>query len=183
MADETTVRPDRMTTPSPRPSGRLVRLVDQLELQLSRTFRAPIDDVWASVTEPERTARWIGPWEGDGAPGNDITLKMIYEDQSQGSMTQLHIDACEAPRLLAVTAEDDHGIWRIELRLTQTGPTTELQLVHLLESTEGLGDVGPGWEYYLDMLVAAESGNEQPSFDDYYLSQMPYYEGLIVDQQ
>jgi uncharacterized protein YndB with AHSA1/START domain len=161
----------------------LVQVVDQLELQLSRTFRAPIDDVWTSVTEPERTARWIGPWEGEGTPGNDITLKMIYEDQSQGSAIHLHIDACEAPRLLAVSADDDHGTWRIELRLTQTGDTTELQLVHLLESTDGLGEAGPGWEYYLDMLVAAEAGTEQPTFDDYYPSQKPYYEGLIIEQQ
>ena len=28
----------------------------------SATFRAPIEDVWAAVTEPERLARWIGTW-------------------------------------------------------------------------------------------------------------------------
>ena len=46
-----------MTNP---PSGQLVRTADGNELVVSRTFRAPIEDVWASVTEPDRTARWFG---------------------------------------------------------------------------------------------------------------------------
>jgi hypothetical protein len=45
-----------MTNP---PTGRLVPTADGSELILSRTFRAPIEDVWASVTEPDRTARWF----------------------------------------------------------------------------------------------------------------------------
>lgn len=28
------------------------------------------------------------------------------------------------------------------------------------------GEVGPGWEYYLDMLVAAREGKPLPSFGD-----------------
>lgn len=173
---------DRLTASAADPSGRLVRLIDHLELRLSRTFRASIDDVWAAVTEPERTARWIGPWEGTGAPGQEIRLVMAFEDQSSGPViSTLHIDACEAPRRLAVSARDDQGDWKIELRLSQTGPTTELQLVHLLDSSVGIGEVGPGWEYYLDMLVAAESGGPQPSFDDFYPSQKAYYEGLTAE--
>ena len=37
--------------------------------------------------------------------------------------------------------------------------------------------VGPGWEYYLDRLVAAESGGDPASldFDDYYPSQSEHY--------
>ena len=31
----------------------------------TRTFRAPIEYVWAAVTEPARLARWIGTWTGD----------------------------------------------------------------------------------------------------------------------
>ena len=36
---------------------------------VTRTFHAPIDDVWAAVTEPERLARWLGTWTGDPATG------------------------------------------------------------------------------------------------------------------
>jgi len=38
--------------------------------------------------------------------------------------------------------------------------------------------MGPGWEYYLDMLVAARDGTPAPVFDDYYPAMKPYYEAL-----
>ena len=37
------------------------------------------------------------------------------------------------------------------------------------------GEVGPGWEYYLDMLVAAREGKPLPSFGDYYPAQKAHY--------
>jgi hypothetical protein len=39
-----------MTNP---PGGRLVQSGDGNAVVVSRTFRAPIEDVWASVTEPD----------------------------------------------------------------------------------------------------------------------------------
>jgi len=41
-----------------------------------------------------------------------------------------------------------------------------------------IGDYGPGWEYYLDMLVAARDDLPTPSFDDYYPAMKGYYEAL-----
>ena len=38
---------------SPTPTGRLFGN----DLVLTRTFRAPVSDVWASLTDPERTVR------------------------------------------------------------------------------------------------------------------------------
>lgn len=52
---------------SPPPTGRLFPAADGTDLVVSRTFRAPIEDVWASVTESDRTARWFGAWQGDAA--------------------------------------------------------------------------------------------------------------------
>ena len=43
---------------------------DRLTLFVTRTFHAPIEDVWAAVTEPERLARWLGTWSGDPAIGH-----------------------------------------------------------------------------------------------------------------
>jgi uncharacterized protein YndB with AHSA1/START domain len=53
----------------PTPTGRVMSSGEGRDLVLERTFRAPIDDVWASITKPERTARWLGPVEGKGAQG------------------------------------------------------------------------------------------------------------------
>ena len=49
------------------------------DLILTRSFKAPIADVWESVTKSERTVRWFGNWEGDGRPGGAIRFKMVFE--------------------------------------------------------------------------------------------------------
>jgi uncharacterized protein YndB with AHSA1/START domain len=54
---------------NPTPGGRLVRTPTGRDLVLIRRFRAPIEDVWASITESDRTARWFASWTGDAAPG------------------------------------------------------------------------------------------------------------------
>jgi hypothetical protein len=53
--------PVRRTRGVPRPTGKLLRTGAGSDLILNRTFRAGIEDVWASETEPEHTARWFGP--------------------------------------------------------------------------------------------------------------------------
>jgi uncharacterized protein YndB with AHSA1/START domain len=158
------------------PTGRLFPDAGGTDLVVHRTFRAPIEDVWASVTESERTARWFGPWEGDAGPGRTIKVQMAYEDKAP--WMDMRIDACEPPRRLAMSSTEEHGTMRLELLLSHTGGVTELRLVHHLESTDGIGEMGPGWEYYLDMLVAAREGLQSPTFDDYYPSMKAYYEAL-----
>ena len=158
----------------PTPTGRLVSTPDGTDLVLTRTFRAPIDDVWASITEPERTARWFGPWRGEAAPGRTISVQMSYEDQAP--WCDLRIDTCRPPHHLAVSMDDEAGTWRMELRLTESGGTTELSLVHHLTTDDSIGQIGPGWEYYLDMLTAARNAAPLPDFDDYYPAQKPHYD-------
>jgi uncharacterized protein YndB with AHSA1/START domain len=162
-----------MTSP---PTGRIFPAPDGTDLVLHRTFRAPIEDVWASVTESDRTARWFGPWEGDAAPGRTIKMQMAYEDRAP--WFDVLIEVCDPPRRLAVSTIDESGTMRLELLLSHTDGRTELRLVHHLDTTEAIGEMGPGWEYYLDMLVAARDGSPAPSFDDYYPAMKPYFEAL-----
>jgi uncharacterized protein YndB with AHSA1/START domain len=162
-----------------QPTGRLVQAAGGNELILSRTFRAPIEDVWASVTESDRTARWFGAWKGDAAPGRMIKVQMGFEDQAP--WLDKRIDACDPPRRLALSNES--GNMRIELLLSHTDGLTELQLVHHLDPTDEIGAYGPGWEYYLDMLVAARDDLPRPSVDDYYPAMKPYYESLPTQTQ
>ncbi|WP_431894758.1 SRPBCC family protein [Nonomuraea sp. bgisy101] len=161
---------------NPRPTGRLFRTGDGSDLVITRTFRAPAEDVWASVTESERTARWFGPWEGDAAPGRTIKVQLVFEEQAP--WTDVLIDACDPPRRLALSTSDESGTWRMELLLSESNGSTELRLVHHLETEDGIGEVGPGWEYYLDMLVASRDGSPRPDFDDYYPSMRPYFVDL-----
>jgi uncharacterized protein YndB with AHSA1/START domain len=154
-----------MKTASGRVSGN--------DLILIRTFKAPIDDVWASLTDAERTARWFGPWEGEAGPGKIIRVQMVYEQDAP--WTSARIDRCEAPWHLALTTLGEPGGWQLEVTLEQKGDTTELRFVHHLSNPALARDAGPGWEYYLDMLVAARAGEKLPSFDAYYPAMQSHY--------
>jgi uncharacterized protein YndB with AHSA1/START domain len=155
---------------SPTPTGRLFGN----DLVLTRTFRAPIDDVWASVTEPERTARWFGPWQGEAGPGHTIKVQMAHEEgQPWMDMT---IDVCEPPRRLEMSAGEGNDRWLMAVELSESDGVTELRFTQHLATTEAVGEVGPGWEYYLDALVAAREGIPHPDFNDYYPSQKDHFE-------
>jgi uncharacterized protein YndB with AHSA1/START domain len=155
---------------TPTPTGRLVGD----DLVLTRTFPAPVADVWASLTDPERTARWFGPWKGDAAAGRTIQVQMVHEEgQPWMDMT---IEACEPPRRLALSSVTDDGGWYLDMVLTDSDGVTELRFTQHLTGTEGVGEIGPGWEYYLDALVASRDGQPAPDFNDYYPAMKDHFE-------
>jgi uncharacterized protein YndB with AHSA1/START domain len=153
-----------------KPTGR----IEGNDLVLTRRFDAPIEDVWTSITKSESTARWYGSWTGTPGAGNTIQVKMVFE--GDGPPSEVHIDACEPPRRLALTSKGMYGV-SLEITLTQTGSVTELRFAHHLNDANRkmARDFGPGWEYYLDNLVAARAGEKLPSFDEYYPSMQAHY--------
>ncbi len=158
---------------SPEPTGRL-RAGD---LIVTRTFRAPIDDVWTSVTRSESTARWYGPWEP--APGGDdrkIRLQMAFEEGQP--WLDGTIERCEPPHLLTLRTKSTYGEKVLSLKLTEAAGVTTLELVHHDVNRKAIGELGPGWEYYLDMLVAARQGAALPAFESYYPAQKAYFAAL-----
>ena len=162
----------------PTPSGRLFGTDTGPDLVVTREFRAPIEDVWASLTEPDRTARWYGRWAGRATPGQSVRVQMAFEEGEPWST--MRIDACEPPRRLALSARDESGTWRLELLLARRDDRTELRFVQHLDTVEGVGEIGPGWEYYLDRLVAAHHDTAMPSFDDYYPAMKTYFDQLSL---
>ncbi|WP_052852926.1 SRPBCC family protein [Streptomyces avicenniae] len=161
---------------TPEPSARLVPTPTGYDLVLTRTYPAGADDVWASVTEPERTARWFGAWRGRAGQGRTVEVQMAFEESAP--WCPVLIEVCEPPHRLAVSMDDEAGHWSMELLLAGTGGSTELRLVQHLASTEHLAETGPGWEYYLDMLTAARTGGPRPDFDAYYPAQKAYFDAL-----
>lgn len=143
----------------------------------TRTFRAPIDDVWAAITESDRLARWVGSWEGDPASGR-VTFQMLYEGDEMPAETFV-IDVCEPPHQLLVTTtsvtEDGTQSWRLRMSLAeQDGVTTLTFAQDTQEMAEG---VGPGWHYYLDRMVAAETSGDVTAIDfaDYHPALASHY--------
>ncbi|WP_067460120.1 SRPBCC family protein [Actinomadura macra] len=166
---------------TPTPTGRLIATATGTDLEMTREFKATIDEVWASITEPERTARWFAHWTGEGRPGATVRLTLMHEEGRPES--DLKIISCEPPRRLEVEAVDEYGRWHLEARLDEAHGVTTLTFLHHLDPDTDVTSTGPGWEYYLDGLAATFSGNPMPDFDDYYPAQKPHYEALTPDSK
>jgi uncharacterized protein YndB with AHSA1/START domain len=150
-------------------------------LVITREFQAPIEDVWASVTEPARLERWIGTFTGDPASGS-VMFAMTAESEDAPA-EEMQIVECEPPRLLAVKASTPGGQWHLRVALTETDGRTLLTFTQPeIDPTEA-ESVGPGWEFYLDRLVAAETGGDVAAIDferDYYPAMVEHYRAELA---
>jgi hypothetical protein len=69
-------------------------------------------------------------------------------------------------------------MWLLDLELDDADGVTTLTFAERGVTVEQASDVGPGWDYYLDRLVDAETGADpaQRDFDrDYYPATSAYY--------
>jgi len=107
------------TPPIPTATGRREDRDGTSYVVFERTFTAPIADVWAAVTEPERLERWIGTWSGDPASGK-VEFRMTAESEAAAEET-IVIDECREPSRLVMRSArpDDHAqLWTWQLDLS-----------------------------------------------------------------
>jgi uncharacterized protein YndB with AHSA1/START domain len=157
-------------TMNPKPTGRL----RGNDLVISRTFRAPIDDVWTSVTSSESTARWFGPWER--VDDKKIRIQMAFEEGKP--WLDGTIEHCEAPHRLTIRTKSAYSEKLLSMMLSEAAGTTTLEFVHHRVDRKAVGEFGPGWEYYLDLLVASREAKPLPTFGAYYPAQKEYFTSL-----
>lgn len=143
-----------------------------------RTFHAPIADVWAAVTEAERLVRWIGTWTGDPTSG-EVYFRMTAEGEDVAE-EKIVIDECRAPTRLVMrpARPDDRSlVWTWQVDLSEADGVTTLTFAQEVCDVTLAESVGPGWDYYLDRMVAAETGTDLAAidFDDYYPKLAAYY--------
>lgn len=165
---------------NPSPTGRRRDVGGDTFVEFIRTFRAPIEDVWAAVTESDRLARWIGSWTGDPAAG-EVLFHMDFEGDDVPDEL-FRIDECEAPHRLRITTTipfdgKPSESWQLRLDLAEAGGVTTLTFAQDVRDPQMVPSVGPGWDYYLDRMVAAESGGDLSAvdFDDYYPALSEHY--------
>lgn len=161
-------------------TGRKERRPDGTYVILTRAFRAPIEDVWAAVTEPDRLARWIGRWTGDPTQGT-VRFEMLFEGDD-AEAEEYEINACDPPSHLELTShmaydENTPATWHLKLDLTEADGVTTLTFAQSMDDPAMAENVGPGWEYYLDRLVAAETGGDPAAIDfgEYYPAMSEHY--------
>ncbi|MGW5317471.1 SRPBCC family protein [Nocardia thailandica] len=166
---------------TPTPTGHRREYADGTYCEWTRTFRAPIEDVWAAVTEPRRLARWLGTWTGDPATG-EVKFQMLFEGETPAEL--FRIDECDAPRLLRVTTSTPYDgenpeHWQLRLDLSESDGLTTLVFAQNVPDPAMAEGVGPGWDYYLDRLVAAEAGGDPAAvdFNTYFPALAEHYRG------
>ena len=160
---------------SVEPTGTITTEGDRRVLTITREFRAPIEDVWAAVTESERLDRWIGTWTGDPASGR-VGFVMTAEGATEPE--DMEIRECEPPRVLRVTSQVGEEKWHLDLLLEEKDGVTVLTFEQPDIDPAAAESVGPGWEFYLDRLVAAETGSDVGAIDferDYYPAMVEHY--------
>ena len=170
-----------MTTSGPR--GTVTAIDGKPNLVLTRTFAAPIAQVWAMCTDSGRLERWIGRWEGDPTAGAVDFFMTAERPDAAPSRSVIHV--CEPPRRLIVETSGDTGGWYLWLELDDSGegePGTTLMFGQRLAPEDDISTIGPGWEYYLDRLVAAFEKRDVAAiaFEDYFPALQPYYEKLVA---
>lgn len=141
-------------------------------LVFTRTFAAPIADVWAACTEPDRMQRWIGTWTGDPSAG-EVVFRMTAEGDDVPEEVY-DVEVCEPPRRFVLRSrdaapftEDGSGPrvhWQHTLELSEECGTTTLRFTQAVPDGEVgaamVASVGPGWDYYLDRLLASYAGDD-----------------------
>ncbi|MEV3937879.1 SRPBCC family protein [Glycomyces sp. NPDC049804] len=112
-------------------------------LTARRSYRAERADVWDALTNRDRIPRWFQPVSGDLEVGG----RYQFEAQAGGV-----VERCDKPELLAVTWEFGGNVSWLEVRLSEDGGQTVLELVHEapvdpdLWTQYGPGAVGIGWD-------------------------------------
>ncbi len=159
-------------------TGRVESIGSGHDIVIERTFRAPIGDVWASIVDPERMNRWVGTWSGEAGVGKRVSFTMTAEEGATPEDVLIH--GCDAPRRLDVESFQAGTSWRMSVELAESsGVTTLVFRQSVALSDEGASSYGPGWEYYLDRLVAVHGETPFASWDDYYPAQVPYWEAQL----
>lgn len=163
---------------SARPTGRHVRRDDVDLLVLERDLDLPVRELWAAVTDSGRLARWFGTWEGDPASGR-VRVRMTAEGEDVEA-AEWEVRACEPPHRVALHRADAYGVWDVELTVAEAGGGARLTFAQVVHDPAALESIGPGWDWYLDRLVAAETGGDPATldWDAYYPALAAHYRAV-----
>jgi uncharacterized protein YndB with AHSA1/START domain len=113
-------------------------------VMITRSYDAPLEDVWDACTNPERIPRWFLPVSGE------LRLGGRYQLEGNAGGT---IERCEPPRSFAATWEYGESMSWIEVRLSPAPDgRTQFELEHITAADDdkwtefGPGAVGVGWD-------------------------------------
>ncbi|MET0725000.1 MAG: SRPBCC domain-containing protein [Leifsonia sp.] len=162
---------------SAKPTGRFAHRADGVYLVLDRLFSAPIEDVWYSLTNATAMQKWIGTYTGNPTTG---AVRFLMTAEPDADWQYVAIRECHPPhRFTAESGEGDTRM-RVFCHLREAGGMTTLTLGQWMPDTSQAATMGPGWDYYLDRLIAARANRPLPEWEHYFPAHSEYYRELVL---
>lgn len=151
-------------------------------LRIEDCLAAPVDDVWAALSEPERLAVWLGHVEGDLRLGGEFRARFF----ASGWEGTGRVEACEPPRRLLVVTRDagepeepfGHAI---EATLSSDGDQTGLVWEERGMPVEFVAAYGAGVQVHVEDLAAYLAGGERCDAEARFSELLPAYQELAAD--
>jgi uncharacterized protein YndB with AHSA1/START domain len=161
-----------MTTQDER-LGQVTEVPEGVRLRFTRSWPDPVQDVWSALTDNDRSARWIGTYEGGRGAGATGTFTMLHE--AGPAAEAVTIAECDPPRRLVLEWHSEEA-WRVELDLAERDGGTELTFTQVFPAGTEVADFALGWHWYLDKLGAEVSGGAGPgSWEEFLAARGPAY--------
>jgi uncharacterized protein YndB with AHSA1/START domain len=144
------------------------------EVRLVRLLPAPIDRVWAFLTDSDKRALWFAPGPMDLKPGGKVRFEFDHETLSGGEVrvrksegctygpvVEGEVRQCKPPNLLTFTMDKTEATFELEAH----GDATRLVLTHRrLDTPAQMISVAAGWHTHVAYLIAKLGGGEAPPF-------------------
>ncbi len=125
-------------------------------VRFERRFSTDVADLWASVTDPDRLARWFCPVTGEFVEGG-----AYQADLGRDGLVHGRILACRPGHGYTVSWEDGGDQEsEIEVAVAPDLGGAVLTLHHRALPSRYLADYGAGWQDFLEQLA---SGRLHPS--------------------
>jgi len=160
-----------------KPTGRLAQREDGLYIMFSRLFPEPIEKIWASLSRPVELEKWIGTYTGSPSTGA-VRFRMTAPEDAEWDY--VNIRECVAPRRFAGDFGTGPTAWRALFHLVEGDGMTTLTFGQRLRNVSEASAFGPGWDYYLDRLVAVRARRPLPEWSHYSTTHSDFYRGLIA---
>jgi uncharacterized protein YndB with AHSA1/START domain len=169
------------TSESDRVLGTLLSADGQGIVRMEDRVGAPIDDVWAALTEPGRLSHWLGEIEGDLRLGGEFRAHFL----ASGWEGTGRVEVCRPrDRLLVVTRDADdpdagypHAI---EVTLTADGDGTGVTWEERGIPVDLLAPYGAGIQVHVEDLTSHLAGGDRCDASARFEELLPAYRGLAA---
>ncbi|MGJ7525004.1 SRPBCC family protein [Variovorax sp. GB1P17] len=155
----------------------LGQLIEPGTLRMERTLAAPIERVWAYLTDPDKRATWLAGGTMTQEIGGVFELRFehtrLTDEEAperfagyrKPHLQKSRLLRSEPPTLLTISWDEDPAPSEVTFELTPEGNGTRLVLTHrrLADRKETLSVAG-GWHAHLDVLIDVLQGDRPQGF-------------------